>query len=308
MISKIYDELRNSNADIVIASRYTKGGSVKGWPLKRRLISKGAVKLAQYFLGMKSINDPMSGFFALKRRVIENIKIDTAGYKILLEILVKAKGKNNNTIMVKEIPYTFTDRQNGESKLGNSVILDYAKAVNHLYKYKKHSQKYQQQEQQSKEFIQHTTKRKSFLSFISQASKFLVVGASGLLINYLTCYLLSNGTLSSMWYVKATLVGILLSMTSNFLLNKIWTFKDTNFAMTHTLRQYGMFAAISSFGAAIQLALVYLFVQSGDFSYNFALISAVAIASISNFMLNKKWTFKERIWAQSKGKLRKITM
>ena len=48
-----------------------------------------------------------------------------------------------------------------------------------------------------------------------------------------------------------------------------------------------MFAAISSFGAAIQLALVYLFVQSWDFRCNFALISAVATASISNFILNK---------------------
>jgi dolichol-phosphate mannosyltransferase len=101
-----------------------------------------------------------------------------------------------------------------------------------------------------------------------------------------------------MWYVKATLIGILVSMTSNFLLNKTWTFEDKNFSISHTLRQYGMFAAISSFGAGIQLGLVYFFVQSGNFSYDFALISAVAIASISNFVLNKKWTFKvkQRIW------------
>ena len=294
MISKIFDELKSSNANIVIASRYTKGGSIKGWPLKRRLISKGAVKLAQYFLNVKKISDPMSGFFAFKRHVIENIKIDTAGYKILLEILVKANSKNKNNkdaITVKEIPYTFIDRQNGESKLGSGVILDYVKAVKSLSKYKKQNQNYQQQ---SKAAI----KRKSLFSFLSQAGKFLVVGASGLLINYMTCFLLSNGTLSSMWYVKATFIGILLSMTSNFLLNKVWTFKDKNFSIGHTLRQYGLFAAISSFGAAIQLGLVYFLVQSGNFSYDFALISAVAIASISNFVLNKKWTFKERIWNQ----------
>jgi dolichol-phosphate mannosyltransferase len=289
MISKIFDELKSSNANILIASRYTKGGSIKGWPLKRRLISKGALKLAQHFLNLKSIKDPMSGFFAFKRHVIENIKINTTGYKILLEVLVKANSKNKNNkdaITVKEIPYTFIDRQNGESKLGHGEILDYVKSVNSLSKYKKQNQIYQQR---SKAAI----KQKSFFSLLSQASKFLVVGASGLLINYLTCYLLSNGTMSSMWYVKATLIGILISMTSNFLLNKIWTFNDKNFSIGHTLKQYGLFAAISSFGAAIQLGLVYFLVQSGNFSYDFALISAVGIASISNFVLNKKSTFKK---------------
>jgi dolichol-phosphate mannosyltransferase len=109
--------------------------------------------------------------------------------------------------------------------------------------------------------------------------------------------MLSNGMLSSLWYVKATLIGILLSMTSNFLLNKAWTFRDLDFSIFHTLRQYGLFAAISSFGAAIQLGLVYMLVESGTFKYEFALITAVAIASISNFILNKKLTFKEKIWS-----------
>jgi dolichol-phosphate mannosyltransferase len=165
MISKIFDELKSSNADIVIASRYTKGGSIKGWLLKRRLISKAAVKIAQHVLHMKKISDPMSGFFAFKRHVIENIEIDTAGYKILLEILVKTKNKNknkNDPITIKEIPYTFIDRQNGESKLGNGVILDYVKAVNSLSKYQKQQQK-QSYQQQSEAAI----KPKSLFSLLS---------------------------------------------------------------------------------------------------------------------------------------------
>jgi dolichol-phosphate mannosyltransferase len=289
LISKMFDEIRNSNVDIVVASRYMKGGSIIGWPLKRRLISKGAVKIAQHILGMGRISDPMSGFFAFNRNIIENIKIDTAGYKILLEILVKA-----NNARIKEIPYTFTDRQNGESKFGSSIILDYVKAVGHLYGYKEEQKqkKHQQQKQSSKQFAQYITRRKALFSFISQPAKFIAVGASGILINYLTAFLLSSGTLSSLWYVKATLVGILLSLTSNFILNKVWTFEDKDFSIRHTIRQYGFFAAISSIGAAIQLGLVYALVESGALRYDFALITAVAIASISNFILNKKLTFK----------------
>jgi dolichol-phosphate mannosyltransferase len=56
-----------------------------------------------------------------------------------------------------------------------------------------------------------------------------------------------------------------------------------------------LFAGISSGGAAIQLGSLYLFMESG-LSYEVSLITAVAIASVSNFLLNKKWTFGEKIW------------
>src|SRR5690606_37487392 len=88
-IPKMVEELKDSKFDIVVASRYIKGGSVIGWPFKRRLMSKGATKIAQVGLGIQ-VNDPMSGFFAFKRNIIEGIKFDAIGYKMLLEILVKA--------------------------------------------------------------------------------------------------------------------------------------------------------------------------------------------------------------------------
>jgi dolichol-phosphate mannosyltransferase len=230
----------------------------------------------------------MSGFFALPRYVIKNIKIDTRGYKLLLEVLVKSKG-----MPVKEIPYTFTDRKSGRSKLDNDVIIDYAKAVWHLYRYgQKNSMKAAAREKKKEE---EQEKRKSVL-FLSKAGRFYTVGASGLIVNYLISIVLSNGMLSKFWYLQATFIGIIFSITTNFILNKIWTFEDRNFSMKTTLKQYGLFVAISGVGAAIQLALLYLFVQGGGFQYAVSLIMAVAIASISNFLLNKKWTFGEKVW------------
>jgi len=92
------------------------------------------------------------------------------------------------------------------------------------------------------------------------------------------------------------MIGILCSLTSNFFLNKAWTFEDRNFSANHTLKQFGLFVGMSSIGAILQLAIVYLLVHSGGIKYEFSLILAVAIASISNFLLNKKWTFREKIW------------
>ena len=283
LIPKIVYELENPDIDIVVASRYIKGGSIVGWPLKRRLISKGAMKIAKYGLPIKNeVTDPMSGFFAFKRHVIRHITIDSAGYKILLEILVKASDAR-----VKEIPYTFTDRKEGKSKLDYAVILDYIRALYHLYRYGQKSNRAKSKQ---------TTieKRKSVL-FLSKAGRFYTVGASGLLLNYLVSVLLANSALASIGYLQATVVGIIVSNISNFFLNKFWTFEDKDFSLRKTLRQYGLFAGITSGGATVQLASLYLFVESG-LEYETSLITAVAISSVSNFLLNKKWTFGEKTW------------
>lgn len=283
VIPKMVEELSSPDVDIVVASRYVRGGSIIGWPFKRRLISKGAVKLARYSLRLnKQITDPMSGFFALKRNIIDNVKIDSAGYKILLEILVKSSDAN-----VKEIPYTFTNRKAGKSKLDNAVIWDYIKAVYHLYRYGRKSST-------ATSWLARVKKDRTVL-FLSKAGRFYTVGASGLLINYIVSVLLFNSSVASLGYIQATIGGIIVSNISNFLLNKVWTFEDRDFTLRKTLRQYGLFAAITSGGAAIQLGVLQVLLQSG-FSYEVSLLMAVGIASISNFLLNKKLTFGERVW------------
>jgi dolichol-phosphate mannosyltransferase len=283
-IPEMIAELEDSGIDMVVASRYVKGGSIVGWPLRRRLISKGAVKIAKYGLPIqREVADPMSGFFALKRHIIEGIKIDSAGYKILLEILVKAKN-----VRVKEIPYMFTDRKAGKSKLDKGVILDYVKAVYLLYRYGQKSAKTMRQ-------LKGEEKHKSVL-FFSKAGRFYTVGASGLFLNYFVSVFLTNNHIANLGYIQATIVGIIVSNISNFLLNKAWTFEDRDFSLKKTLRQYGLFAAITAGGAIVQLGSLYVFLGYG-LQYEISLILAVALASVSNFLLNKRWTFGEKIWA-----------
>jgi dolichol-phosphate mannosyltransferase len=274
----INELLRDPNC-IVVASRYTTGGSIRGWPYKRLLLSRLAAKIAIHGLKLCNIRDPISGFFAFPRHIIENIRFDTYGYKLLLEILVKAQG-----VRVKEIPYTFIDRKSGESKLDNRVMLDYVKAVWYLYRYGRKSKPVTAKEE----------KRRSVL-FLSKAARFYSVGATGLLLNYIVSMMLTKGIISNFWYLQASIIGIILSITSNFFLNKFWTFEDRTFSPRKTLKQYGMFLGLSTVGAVAQLILLYLFVQSG-FQYTPSLVLAVAAASVSNFLLNKKWTFREKVW------------
>jgi dolichol-phosphate mannosyltransferase len=275
VIPSIIEGLQDSNCDIVIASRYIKGGSIIGWPFKRRLMSKGATKIAQYGLGIE-VRDPISGFFAFRRDIIHGIKFDAIGYKMLLEILVKTKGAR-----IKEIPYTFTNRRMGTSKLDAGVMVDYLRAVMHLYRYGKSMR---------------LKEGRTSVHFLSKAGRFYTVGASGLLVNYIAS-LLFNTLAPNLWYLYSTLIGVLISMTSNFFLNKLWTFEDRKFSVEETGIQFGMFIGFSSLGAVIQLLLVYVLVENYNMDYPLSLILAVAAASVGNFLLNKKWTFKEKIWS-----------
>jgi len=276
----LINELLGDRNCIVVASRYIGGGSVRGWPYKRRLLSKMAAKIAIHGLKLCNIRDPNSGFFAFPRQIIENIRFDTYGYKLLLEILVKAL-----RVRVKEIPYAFIDRKSGESKLDTRVMLDYLSAVWYLYRYGRKPRRVTRD---------NVEKRKSVL-FLSKAARFYTVGATGLLLNYIVSMMLTKGIISNFWYMQASTIAIILSITTNFFLNKIWTFEDRNFSARNTLKQYGMFLGLSTVGAVVQLMLLYLFVQSG-FQYTASLVLAVAAASVSNFLLNKKWTFREKVW------------
>lgn len=128
MIEQMARHLDEGNS-LVIASRYVGGGKTKNWPLKRKIISKSATLIAKFGLKIKQ-KDPMSGYFGLDKNITKGIDFDAIGYKLLLEILVKIRD-----IKVIEIPFTFTDRSTGHSKMKGRAVLDFIKSVWQLYRY-----------------------------------------------------------------------------------------------------------------------------------------------------------------------------
>lgn len=120
--------LLEKSADITVASRYVRGGSIENWPLGRRIVSKGAGLLAKPVANLK---DPLSGFFFFRRSVIDGKKLNPTGYKIGLEVIVKSGGAR-----IFEIPYTFSDRTRGESKLGIGEYVNYLRHLSKLYMHK----------------------------------------------------------------------------------------------------------------------------------------------------------------------------
>ena len=274
IIPKMIDALKKYQCDMVIASRYITGGEIVGWNKKRKLLSKIATMIAKKGLHVNT-KDPMSGFFAFKKGILKGLNFDAIGFKILLEILVKKRG-----LSVKEIPYTFQNRTLGSSKLDFSTIVDYFKSVWKLYRFGKS--------------VEPKEKRNS-VKFFSKAGRFYTVGAIGFAINYLISLMFSGGVIE-IWYLHANILGITASMTSNFVLNKWWTFGDRNFSFKKTISQYSKFIMFSSLGALIQLGVVFSLVDNHNWVYTTALGVGVLTGAFGNFILNKKWTFKEKLW------------
>lgn len=104
------------SADLVVGSRYVKGGSTPGWPIWRRIMSRTGAALAYPLTGL---HDSMCGFFAIGRSRLLDLSPHTSGFKIVFETVLRGGG----TLRVQEIPIAFRDRARGKSKMSFSVAL-----------------------------------------------------------------------------------------------------------------------------------------------------------------------------------------
>jgi len=123
MLPVIVDLLLKGGVDLVVASRYASGGSVRGWSIWRRLVSRVAICAAHLLVPRtRGVRDPVSGFFGIKRELVlrEKESLRTGGYKLLVEILARCDWRR-----VAEVPYAFQRRERGESKLGAAEIVGY---------------------------------------------------------------------------------------------------------------------------------------------------------------------------------------
>jgi len=118
-VSRLLKEIKNY--DLVIGSRYIQGVNVVNWPLKRLLLSIGASFYTRIITGMP-LKDATSGFKCFRRKVIESIDLDNIhsnGYSFQIEMHFRTWKKD---FRIKEMPIIFTDRVDGNSKMGKAIV------------------------------------------------------------------------------------------------------------------------------------------------------------------------------------------
>lgn len=125
VIPEMLELIRSGKADLVVGSRLVKGGGARDWTWFKRFISDLA-RLPACLL--TNIKDTTSGFFMLKRSVLEGVNLNPIGYKILLEIIAKGKYRNS-----AEVPIIFADRKGSKSKMGPVEMGEYLFQLGMLY-------------------------------------------------------------------------------------------------------------------------------------------------------------------------------
>ncbi len=248
-------------AEVVIASRYVEGGGSEGWSVRRKIVSKGSKLLAQLLLpSIRGIKDPLSGFFLLRREVIDGVELSPTGYKILLEVLVKGKASKR-----AEVPYVFRVRERGKSNLSGGEGINYLK---HLYC---------------------LARLGGPIRFI----KFCLVGASGTLV-YLGLLTLFTEVLG-LFYIISAAISYETSIITNFVLNDIWTFRDRRSpGMGKYLYRGLKFNLVSLVGLGIHMAILWFFTEVVGLFYLLSAIFAIAGAMLWNFFINTLWTWRAK--------------
>jgi dolichol-phosphate mannosyltransferase len=110
-----------NGADMAIGSRYVKGGKVVNWPWDRIFISKGGALYTRIITWMP-VNDPTAGFICYRSDVLRTIPLDKVrfvGYAFQIEMKYRAWKLG---FKIKEVPITFIDRIEGQSKMTKGIV------------------------------------------------------------------------------------------------------------------------------------------------------------------------------------------
>lgn len=271
LIPKMYEEIR-AGCDVVIGSRYMEGGGIKKWPLKRRLISLGATFLGR--LLFPEVTDPVSGFFGIRKSVVTGAKLKPRGYKILLEVLGKGTWEND-----KEIPFEFSDREIGTSKLRLKTIIEYAEQVIDITLYS---------------FAHHQS---AAWREWKKVFKFGIVGISGIVVNLGILYLLVeqaglNGYPASL---IASAIAIEISILNNFIWNDLWTFRSQETRkFSSRWHRLVTFNIVSAGGAAINWGIFLILNGGFGIYYLAAQFIGTLLGFVWNFTVNRRITWKRK--------------
>jgi dolichol-phosphate mannosyltransferase len=118
---RLYEACAKGGADLSVGSRYVKGGKVVNWPFNRIMISYGASVYVRLITWMP-VKDCTAGFVCYTRKVLDSLDLDNikfVGYAFQIEMKYKAW---RNKFKIKEVPITFIDRTEGQSKMSKGIV------------------------------------------------------------------------------------------------------------------------------------------------------------------------------------------
>jgi dolichol-phosphate mannosyltransferase len=246
--------LRTGGADLAVGSRYCGGPGADASALGAR--REAGSRLANW-LGRQvlkaDLTDPMSGFFMVRRSVVEVVaqRLSTSGFKVLFDIVAS----QDRPLKIVELPYTFRAREAGDSKLDNGVVVQYLGLL---------------VAKLSKDVIS-----PRFLMFA-------MVGASGVVVHL--AILRSLLHLGFSWAQTLAAIG---AMTSNYLINNAVTYRDRRLKGLKLISGYIKFCVLCSVPLAANVAVATVVFERGPAWWVAGLAGAV-VAAAWNYVTTSK--------------------
>src|ERR1700733_8277236 len=216
LLPQMLDTLKESDADIVVGSRYAPGGDIGGWGSRRARISQRAMRLSRVLIPAE-LTDPMSGFFMMRRSVLDASvhKLSAIGFKILTDLFASFPPP----LRFKELAYRFSVRRAGESKLDSVTAWEYGMLL-----------------------LDKLIGRWIPVRFLA----FSIVGTMGVAVHFAVLTLVFQGLHRG--FVEGQAAATLGAMTFNYAVNNVLTYRDMRLRGARWLRGWVSFVLACSIG------------------------------------------------------------
>lgn len=257
----MYSLLLSDAADLVIASRYMPGGTVNDWDERRRTISRVATWLAQIICN-RPVSDPMSGFFGLKRELVDAclMELSTIGFKILLDIIASS----GPHIRIAEVPLQFSSRKSGQSKLNFNVMWEYILLI-----------------------LDKLCGKYVPVRFMA----FAMVGVMGIMVHMVTLAIFFKGIGLEFAVSQAIATGV--AIIFNYTLNNILTYAGHTLKGIRWIKGLFSFSLICGVGAVANVGVAnYLF--SSNFQWALAAVAGIVLSAVWNYAVTAQYTWSAR--------------
>jgi len=258
LLPQMLDTLKQTDADIVVGSRYAPGGDIGDWDAKRARMSRLATRLSRV-LTPAELTDPMSGFFMMRRSVLDGSvhKLSAIGFKILTDLFASFP----RPLRFKELAYGFRARRAGESKLDSVTTWDYAMLL-----------------------LDKLIGGWIPVRFLA----FSIVGAVGLAVHLAVLTLVFQGLHRS--FVTGQAVATLCAMTFNFVINNVLTYRDMRLRGMRWLRGWATFVLACSIGGIANLGVAATVYSLGH-GWLPAAIAGILVGAVWNYAVTMMFTW-----------------
>ena len=270
ILPRMLNTLKSERLDVVVASRNANGGSMGHFASSRVGISNLGRRLSGA-ISRCALSDPMSGFFVLDRRFLEEVvhSVSAIGFKILLDIVASSR----RPVRFAEVPYRFRERLHGESKLDILAALEYLQLL-----------------------LDKTIGDIVPPRFVI----FGIVGALGVLAHLAFLFLLMR--LAHQTFLSAQILGTFAVMTLNFFLNNAITYRDRRLrgaAMVHGLLS---FYTACSVGTFVNLRVASFAAENGLPWYAAGFLG-LAVSSVWNYTMTAILIWRQQRREAGRGRV-----